>query len=109
MAQLGARLDGIEEVVGSNPIGSTNGRNQRTYLHKPLTVSHYCCQLCMPRPIICEEETGIRYSSEFEADGAESIRLDLSYQGLCQSKPSYGRGTATVARWQALSERLSTA
>lgn len=24
MAQLGARLDGIEEVVGSNPIGSTN-------------------------------------------------------------------------------------
>ena len=23
MAQLGARLDGIEEVVGSNPIGST--------------------------------------------------------------------------------------
>ena len=26
MAQLGARLDGIEEVVGSNPIGSTNSR-----------------------------------------------------------------------------------
>ena len=27
VAQLGARLDGIEEVVGSNPIGSTkNGR-----------------------------------------------------------------------------------
>ena len=26
MAQLGARLDGIEEVVGSNPIGSTNLR-----------------------------------------------------------------------------------
>jgi hypothetical protein len=24
VAQLGARLDGIEEVVGSNPIGSTN-------------------------------------------------------------------------------------
>ncbi len=24
MAQLGARLDGIEEVVGSNPIGSTS-------------------------------------------------------------------------------------
>ena len=24
MAQLGARLDGIEEAVGSNPIGSTN-------------------------------------------------------------------------------------
>jgi hypothetical protein len=23
VAQLGARLDGIEEVVGSNPIGST--------------------------------------------------------------------------------------
>ena len=26
VAQLGARLDGIEEVVGSNPIGSTIGR-----------------------------------------------------------------------------------
>ena len=24
VAQLGARLDGIEEAVGSNPIGSTN-------------------------------------------------------------------------------------
>ena len=24
VAQLGARLDGIEEVVGSNPIGSTS-------------------------------------------------------------------------------------
>ncbi len=27
MAQLGARLDGIEEVVGSNPIGSTKDTN----------------------------------------------------------------------------------
>lgn len=26
VAQLGARLDGIEEVVGSNPIGSTSLR-----------------------------------------------------------------------------------
>ena len=29
MAQLGARLDGIEEVVGSNPIGSTNILSKR--------------------------------------------------------------------------------
>ena len=28
VAQLGARLDGIEEVVGSNPIGSTK-------IHRP--------------------------------------------------------------------------
>ena len=28
MAQLGARLDGIEEVVGSNPIGSTKFLNR---------------------------------------------------------------------------------
>lgn len=27
VAQLGARLDGIEEVVGSNPIGSTKIQN----------------------------------------------------------------------------------
>jgi hypothetical protein len=29
VAQLGARLDGIEEVVGSNPIGSTNVLSKR--------------------------------------------------------------------------------
>src|SRR5215472_15967058 len=31
VAQLGARLDGIEEVVGSNPIGSTNFFVSTTY------------------------------------------------------------------------------
>ena len=30
VAQLGARLDGIEEVVGSNPIGSTISRSVRS-------------------------------------------------------------------------------
>ena len=29
MAQLGARLDGIEEAVGSNPIGSTNSTTEK--------------------------------------------------------------------------------
>ena len=29
VAQLGARLDGIEEVVGSNPIGSTKSNHRR--------------------------------------------------------------------------------
>ena len=37
VAQLGARLDGIEEVVGSNPIGSTKFRtsckNPRQYFY----------------------------------------------------------------------------
>ena len=34
VAQLGARLDGIEEVVGSNPIGSTkhSGSNPDTWV-----------------------------------------------------------------------------
>ena len=40
VAQLGARLDGIEEVVGSNPIGST--KNTQTNL---LTERH--CWRCM--------------------------------------------------------------
>jgi hypothetical protein len=31
VAQLGARLDGIEEVVGSNPIGSTNTPHYARY------------------------------------------------------------------------------
>ena len=34
VAQLGARLDGIEEVVGSNPIGSTN--SEKIQSEKPL-------------------------------------------------------------------------
>ena len=33
VAQLGARLDGIEEVVGSNPIGSTNYNNCKNPRH----------------------------------------------------------------------------
>ena len=33
VAQLGARLDGIEEVVGSNPIGSTNSSAIPYYLY----------------------------------------------------------------------------
>jgi putative endonuclease len=33
VAQLGARLDGIEEVVGSNPIGSTNSSAMPYYLY----------------------------------------------------------------------------
>ena len=35
VAQLGARLDGIEEVVGSNPIGSTNIRLRVVDLGSP--------------------------------------------------------------------------
>ena len=41
MAQLGARLDGIEEVVGSNPIGSTNRNSSITCprgTRRPLTL-----------------------------------------------------------------------
>ena len=33
MAQLGARLDGIEEVVGSNPIGSTKKSHMTFFLY----------------------------------------------------------------------------
>src|ERR1700723_662789 len=35
VAQLGARLDGIEEVVGSNPIGSTNLTIKRVLQNTP--------------------------------------------------------------------------
>ena len=34
VAQLGARLDGIEEVVGSNPIGSTILKNPKNLRSK---------------------------------------------------------------------------
>jgi hypothetical protein len=47
VAQLGARLDGIEEVVGSNPIGSTILRNQRTYRPKSPTVASFAFSSCI--------------------------------------------------------------
>jgi hypothetical protein len=47
VAQLGARLDGIEEVVGSNPIGSTKNMGVQpgdmgssTQLRKPNALNH---------------------------------------------------------------------
>ena len=45
MAQLGARLDGME-VVGSNPIGST-------ILKTPLTVTRYFTYLSLKKEIAC--------------------------------------------------------
>ena len=39
VAQLGARLDGIEEAVGSNPIGSTKKSSCISALRKVLTVN----------------------------------------------------------------------
>ncbi len=58
VAQLGARLDGIEEVVGSNPIGSTILRIQRAYL--PLsTANRYQVPLPpRPFPLAFKHETG---------------------------------------------------
>ena len=41
MAQLGARLDGIEEVVGSNPIGSTNEESKELNPEKPSLLPHF--------------------------------------------------------------------
>src|SRR5271168_1038135 len=42
VAQLGARLDGIEEVVGSNPISSTNSWLMASHVYPPLyLVSHH--------------------------------------------------------------------
>ena len=40
VAQLGARLDGIEEVVGSNPIGST--KNLQASFCRQLTCGKNC-------------------------------------------------------------------
>ena len=45
VAQLGARLDGIEEVTGSNPVGSTTlrlqcrGRSDRSHLERDFRFS----------------------------------------------------------------------
>ena len=44
VAQLGARLDGIEEVVGSNPIGSTNFLNHLRLLRR--LCKRICAMVC---------------------------------------------------------------
>jgi hypothetical protein len=41
VAQLGARLDGIEEVVGSNPIGSTKHANLLSFQFQYLCLGKY--------------------------------------------------------------------
>ena len=41
MAQLGARLDGIEEVVGSNPIGSTKNSVYFLYILQSESTSRF--------------------------------------------------------------------
>ena len=41
MAQLGARLDGIEEVVGSNPIGSTKKMSFHLYILQSQHTNRY--------------------------------------------------------------------
>jgi hypothetical protein len=52
VAQLGARLDGIEEVVGSNPIGSTNSEKiqpeNRSWLFFPFTLPCCCAGQIFP-------------------------------------------------------------
>ena len=59
MAQLGARLDGIEEVVGSNPIGSTYslGIVIRKYSALPECTTNallgvLSCKLAQPGPLL---------------------------------------------------------
>ena len=46
VAQLGARLDGIEEVVGSNPIGSTNFQQIPRGSHKFMKVEVCLILIC---------------------------------------------------------------
>ena len=64
VAQLGARLDGIEEVVGSNPIGSTNFQQIRRGSHKFMKV-----EVC-PLSICWAHRSHIgRWLEEFEERG----------------------------------------
>ena len=69
MAQLGARLDGIEEVVGSNPIGSTN------------FISVYYLY------ILQSETTGRFYTGQ-----AQDVSERLSYHNANYSKSLRNRG-----------------
>ena len=56
VAQLGARLDGIEEVVGSNPIGSTKIRNAILGVHSPQPIDYALLHRANSR---CRESPGL--------------------------------------------------
>jgi hypothetical protein len=51
VAQLGARLDGIEEVVGSNPIGSTKIPKNKQFKFSVLFQSAQMFQLTVGRTL----------------------------------------------------------
>ncbi len=73
MAQLGARLDGIEEVVGSNPIGSTK-------IQTPFVMSFHV--------YILQSES----SNRFYIGQTQDVNARLSYHNANYSKSVKNRG-----------------
>jgi hypothetical protein len=71
VAQLGARLDGIEEVEGSNPFGSTKFRSQRANLRPCIT-----CIFCRARAL-ADTTSGRQSTSALALPTITPITRDL--------------------------------
>ena len=85
MAQLGARLDGIEEVVGSNPIGSTNIFR---YLRTCLGITpRNCVLLCVVTPL--KNDVLNRLTEKQYNDGSTST-VYFNYDGNTQTNCAAG-------------------
>jgi putative endonuclease len=83
VAQLGARLDGIEEVVGSNPIGSTKFSSVY-YLY------------------ILQSET----TSRFYIGQTQAVNERLAYHNANYSKSLKNRGPWKVVHTEEFSTRI---
>jgi len=96
VAQLGARLDGIEEVVGSNPIGSTNILSKRVS-------GSFCYPL--PNPHFSPETeylAGGGFSSMARHGRVSVYRRDNDGKyHFCDPRGNYSRDTTFVLRYEA--------
>ena len=89
MAQLGARLNGIQEVTGSNPVRSTNSRNSFSFNS-------------LPTPTACAQrrsESTRRVTMSYMKTSTITIRLDDALgRELDQACARTGRTRSDLAR-----------
>ncbi len=85
VAQLGARLDGIEEVVGSNPIGSTRSSGRFLTLDSPL-IHHIRCGLAF----LSLASASILLSPPRKGNSGEDLsEFYVVWQGVSDASPHW--------------------
>ncbi len=98
IAQLGERLNGIQEVVGSIPIGSTNSDRGRALIWPKVSLSRIPASL-FPTPVGegCHLPTRSMWASEFSADRASHRHAGRHYRfAFCATFPHLPEGTTSL-------------